>query len=68
MDMNRPLSEDSVRREDQVADEAHTSKPDGVSRGPALDPHRHGLGPDVSAGLDFVLRHDAGLLKRIEEA
>lgn len=51
----------------QWADEAHASKPDGVRQGPELDPHRYGLGPNVSAGLDFVLRHDA-LLKRLEKA
>jgi len=67
MDMNRPLPEDSVRRAGQSADQAHAPTPDGVCHGPELD-SRHGRGPDVSAGLDFVLRHDAGLLKRLEGA
>jgi hypothetical protein len=68
MDMNRPLREDSIRGAVQSADEAHASKSDGVRKGPELDPHRHGFSPDISAGLEFVLRHDAGLLKRLEEA
>jgi len=67
MDMNRPLPEDSVLRAGQSADEARTSKPDGVRQGAELDPRRD-FGPDVRAGLEFVLRHDAGLLKRLEEA
>ncbi|MBB6406380.1 hypothetical protein [Arthrobacter sp. AZCC_0090] len=38
------------------------------SKGAELVLQRHGRSREISEGLDFVMRHDADLLKRLEDA
>lgn len=68
MDMNLRVSEDGDRRPAEPSARAHTFKSvlPGQVAGSDVQPHRRRQ--EISGGLDFVLSHDAGLLKRLEDA
>ena len=53
---------------DAIAAERHTSKHSLLLQGASLIAERHGRRTEVDAGLDFVLSHDAELLRRLEDA
>jgi hypothetical protein len=64
MAMNLRVSEDLDRRLEQLAAEENTSKSALLLQGAELILQRH----EISAGLDFVVSHDAELLTRLEDA
>ncbi|MEO5319933.1 hypothetical protein PV761_15255 [Arthrobacter sp. CC3] len=66
--MNLRVSDDGGCRPDEPTAKAHTSRSAllGQVAGSDVQVHRHRQ--EISAGLDFVMRHDAGLLKRLEDA
>ncbi|MBT2512010.1 ribbon-helix-helix protein, CopG family [Arthrobacter sp. ISL-30] len=66
--MNLRVPEDLDRRLDELATEEHTSKSALLLQGAELVLQRHARRREVAAGLDFVLSHDAELLKRLEDA
>ena len=66
MDLRVP--EDLDRRLDELAAAEHTSKSALLLQGAELVLQRHRRGRDISAGLDFVMSHDAELLTRLEDA
>lgn len=68
MAMNLRVPEDLDRRLDELAAEEHTSKSALLLQGAELVLQRHGRSRDISAGLDFVMSHDAELLTRLEDA
>jgi predicted transcriptional regulator len=53
---------------DAIAAKRHISKHALLLQGASLIVERHARRADVDAGLDFVLSHDAELLKRLEDA
>nr|WP_320538309.1 hypothetical protein [Pseudarthrobacter sp. IC2-21] len=66
--MNLRVSDDCDCRPDEPTAKAHTSRSAllGQVAGSDVQGHRHRQ--EISAGLDFVMRHDAGLLKRLDDA
>ncbi|MCO4256444.1 hypothetical protein [Pseudarthrobacter cellobiosi] len=68
MDMNLRVSEDGDRRPGEPTAKAHTSKSARLGQVAGSDVQRHRHKQEISAGLDFVMRHDADLLKRLEDA
>ncbi|XAS69685.1 ribbon-helix-helix protein, CopG family [Micrococcaceae bacterium Sec5.7] len=66
--MNLRVPEELDRQLEQLAAEEHTSKSALLLQGAELVLQRHRRGRDISAGLDFVMSHDAELLKRLEDA
>lgn len=66
--MNLRVSEDGERRPGEPTDKAHTSKSVLLGQVAASEVQRHRSRQQISAGLDFVMRHDAELLKRLEDA
>ncbi|MDQ6754872.1 MAG: hypothetical protein M3017_16110 [Actinomycetota bacterium] len=66
--MNLRLPEELNRKLEQLAAEEHTSKSALLLRGAELVLQRHGRSREITAGLDFVMSHDAELLKRLEDA
>jgi len=55
-------------RLDEVAQQQHTSKSALILQGATWIVERHARRSEVDAGLDFVLSHDADLLRRLEDA
>ena len=55
-------------RLDDVAKQQHTSKSALLLQGASWVVERHARRSEVDAGLDFVLSHDAELLRRLEDA
>lgn len=68
MAMNLRVPEELDRRLERLALEQHTSKSALLLQGAELVLQRHGRGRDIEEGLDFVMSHDAELLKRLEDA
>jgi hypothetical protein len=68
MDMNLRVSEDGDRRPSEPTAKAHTSKSVLLGQVAGSDVQRHRHRQEISAGLDFVMSHDAGLLMRLEDA
>lgn len=68
MDMNFRVSEDGDRRPGVPIAKAHTSESVlyGQVAGSDIQCHRHRQ--EICAGLEFVMSHDAELLKRLENA
>jgi predicted transcriptional regulator len=66
--MNLRVPQDLDRRLEQLAAEEHTSKSALLLQGAELILQRHARRHEISAGLDFVMRHDADLLARLEDA
>lgn len=66
--MNLRVPEDLDRRLDQLAAEEHTSKSALLLQGAEFVLQRHRQSRDISAGLDFVMSHNAELLTRLENA
>jgi hypothetical protein len=68
MDMNLRVSEDGDRRPGAPTAKAHTSESMfyGQVAGSEVQCHRHRQ--EISAALEFVMSHDAELLKRLEDA
>ncbi|MEO8283154.1 MAG: hypothetical protein ABI568_07075 [Pseudarthrobacter sp.] len=58
----------AVGRLDELAAEEHISKSALLLQGAELLLQRRGRSRDISAGMDFVMSHDADLLKRLEDA
>ncbi|MET4590675.1 hypothetical protein [Arthrobacter sp. 754] len=68
MDMNLRVSDDGERRPDEPTANANTSKSVLLGQVAGSEFQRHGRRQEISAGLDFVMNHDAELLKRLEDA
>lgn len=68
MAMNLRLPADLDRRLDELAAEEHTSKSALLLQGAELLLQRRARGREIREGMDFVLGHDAELLKRLEDA
>lgn len=68
MAMNLRLPADLDRRLDELAAEEHTSKSALLLQGAELLLQRRERNRDIREGMDFVLSHDAELLKRLEDA
>lgn len=68
MAMNLRVPEDLNRRLEKLAAEEHTSKSALLLQGAELVLQRHARRREISEGLDFVMSHDAELLKRLEDA
>lgn len=68
MAMNLRLPADLDRRLDELAAEEHTSKSALLLQGAELLLQRRARNRDIREGMDFVLAHDAELLKRLEDA
>lgn len=68
MAMNLRVPEDLDRRLEKLAAEEHTSKSALLLQGAELVLQRHARRREISQGLDFVMSHDADLLKRLEDA
>jgi Ribbon-helix-helix protein, copG family len=68
MAMNLRVPEDLDRRLEKLAAEEHTSKSALLLQGAELVLQRHARRREISEGLDFVMSHDAELLKRLEDA
>lgn len=68
MAMNLHVPEELDRRLEQLAADLHTSKSALLLQGAELVLQRHGRQREIEAGLDFVMNHDAELLKRLEDA
>ena len=68
MDMHLRVSGYGDRRPGEPTASAHTSKSAllGQVAGSEIQRHRHRQ--EISAGLDFVMSHDAGLLKCLDYA
>lgn len=66
--MNLRVSEDGDRRPRAPTAKAHTSESALHDQVPGSDVQRHRHRQEISAGLEFVMSHDAGLLKRLEDA
>lgn len=62
------VPEDPDRRLEKLAAEEHTSKSALLLQGAELVLQRHAHRREISEGLDFVMSHDADLLKRLEDA
>jgi predicted transcriptional regulator len=68
MAINIRLPEDLDQQLEQVAAEQHISKSALLLQGARLAVERHARRQEISAGMDFVVDHDAELLKRLEDA
>ena len=68
MAMNLRVPEDLDRRLEKLAVEEHASKSALLLQGAELVLQRHARRREISEGLDFVMSHDADLLKRLEDA
>jgi predicted transcriptional regulator len=68
MAMNLRVPEELDRRLERLAIEEHTSKSALLLQGAELVLQRHARRSEISAGLDFVMSHDAELLTRLEDA
>lgn len=68
MVMSLRVPEDLDRRLEQPAVDEHTSKSVLLLQGAELVLQRHHRSRDISAGMDFVMRHDGELLQRLEDA
>lgn len=68
MDMNLSVSEDGDRRPGGPTGKAHTSESALYGQVAGSDVQRHRHRQEISAGLEFVMSHDAELLKRLEDA
>lgn len=68
MAMNLRVPEELDRRLEQLAAEEHTSKSALLLQGAELVLQRHGRTREIDEGLEFVLSHDAELLRRLEDA
>lgn len=66
MDKNLRVSEDGDGRPSEPPAKVHTAKSALQVAGSDVQRHRHRQ--EIGAGLDFVLSHDAKLLKRLEDA
>lgn len=66
--MNLRVPEELDRRLEKLALEQHTSKSALLLQGAELVLQRHGRSRDIEEGLEFVMSHDAELLKRLEDA
>ncbi|UEL30392.1 ribbon-helix-helix protein, CopG family [Pseudarthrobacter sp. L1SW] len=66
--MNLRVPVDLDRRLEKLAAEEHTSKSALLLQGAELVLQRHAHRREISEGLDFVMSHDADLLKRLEDA
>ncbi|MHC6592823.1 hypothetical protein ACYSM9_09460 [Arthrobacter sp. C152] len=66
--MNRRVPDDLDRRLEKSAAQEHASKSAPLSQGAGLVLQRHARRREISEGLDFVMSHDAELLKRLEDA
>jgi len=64
--MNLRLPADLDRRLDELAAEEHTSKSALLLQGAELQ--RRARNREIREGMDFVLGHDAELLKRLKDA
>ena len=68
MAMTLRVPEDLDRRLEQLAAGEDTSKSALLLQGAKLVLQRHARRREISEGLDFVMRHDAELLTRLEDA
>lgn len=68
MDMNLRVSDDGDRRPSEPTAKAHSSNSALLGQVAGSDVQRRRHRQEISAGLDFVMSHDAGLLKRLEDA
>lgn len=68
MDMNLRVSDDGDRRPSEPTAKAYTSKWALLGQVAGSDVQRHRHRQEIGAGLDFVMSHDAELLKRLEHA
>ncbi|MDQ0826013.1 putative transcriptional regulator [Arthrobacter sp. B2I5] len=66
--MNLRVPEDLDRRLEKLAAEEHTSKSALLLQGAELVLQRHARRHEISEGLNFVIGHNAELLKRLEDA
>ncbi|MFC8303241.1 ribbon-helix-helix protein, CopG family [Specibacter sp. NPDC057265] len=66
--MNLRLPEELDRQLEELAVAEHTSKSALLLQGAELLLQRRGRSRDITAGLEFVMSHDAELLKRLEDA
>lgn len=62
------IPEELDARLDEVAKRQHTSKSALLLQGATWVVERHARNAEIDAGLDFVLSHDAELLRRLEDA
>jgi hypothetical protein len=68
MDKNLRVSEDGDRGPGEPTAKARTSKSALLGQVAGSDVQRRRHRQEIGAGLDFVMSHDAGLLKRLEDA
>ena len=68
MAMNLRLPADLDRRLDELAAEEHTSKSALLLQAAELLLRRRARNREIRECMDFVLGHDAELLKRLEDA
>jgi len=68
MDMNLRIPDEIDRQLDALAAEQHITKSALLLRGAELVLRRAGRKQDIHDAFDFVLAHDAGLMKRLEDA
>ncbi|MHA7288674.1 hypothetical protein ACX80V_03350 [Arthrobacter sp. MDT3-24] len=68
MDMNLRVSEAGDGRPGEPTAKAQTAKSVLLGQVAGSDAQRYRHRQEISAGLDFIMRHDAGLLKRLEDA
>ena len=68
MDMNLRIPDEIDRQLDALAAEQHNSKSALPLQGAELALRRAGRKQDIHEAFDFVMTHDAGLIKRLEDA
>jgi len=68
MGKNPRIPDASDRQLGALAAEQHVSKPTLLLQGAELVLRRAGRRQDINDAFDFVMTHDAGLMKRLEDA
>ncbi|NYE93849.1 putative transcriptional regulator [Psychromicrobium silvestre] len=68
MAMTLRLPDDLDQTLEKIAAEQHVSKAALILQGAELIAERHARRRELGGGLEFVLSHDAELLKRLEDA
>lgn len=68
MAFNLRLPEELDRKLEAIAAQEHISKHALLLQGAELIVNRRSRREDIDAAIDFVLDHDAELLKRLEDA
>ncbi|MCU6481534.1 ribbon-helix-helix protein, CopG family [Arthrobacter sp. A2-55] len=66
--MNLRIPDEMDQRLDALAAEQHISKSALLLQGAELVLRRAGRRQDIHDSFDFVMTHDAGLMKRLEDA